>query len=72
MKRFVKVFAAKDVLIALQEILEEFRTCSKNLRFWVENFHCTKLTTNVLETIFTNTSTILALFTIYYWWSILE
>ena len=57
-------FSCKGCLIALQEILEEWRTCSKDLRFWVENLHCTKLTTTVLKTIFTNISTSLALFTI--------
>ena len=62
-----KGFSCKGYLIALQEILEEWRTGSKNWRFWVENLHCTKLTTNVLETIFTNTSTILALFRIDTW-----
>ena len=59
-----KGFCCNGYLIALQEILEEWRTGSQNLRFWVEKLHCTKLTTNVLETIFTNASTILALFRI--------
>ena len=31
-----KGFCCKGCLITLQEILEEWRTCSKNLRFWVE------------------------------------
>ena len=58
MKRFVKV-SLQRIFNRVAGNFRGIRDVFKELKVWVEKLHCTKLTKDVLETIFTSTSTIL-------------
>ena len=58
MKRFVKVLL-QGIFNRVARNLRGMKDVFKEQGFGVEKLHCTKLTKDVLETIFTSTSTIL-------------